>query len=78
MSTQTDNDQLLIHYFQDSLTSVALRWYMRLDSASVNTLNDMGKAFIKKYKYNVDMAPAQDQLRSMSQKDKETFKLAHP
>ncbi|KAI5438090.1 hypothetical protein KIW84_023998 [Lathyrus oleraceus] len=37
MSTQTDNDQLLIHYFQDSLTD-------------------------------------RDQLRVMSQKDKETFK----
>jgi hypothetical protein len=28
MSTQTDNDQLLIHYFQDSLSGAALRWYM--------------------------------------------------
>ncbi|KAI5384955.1 hypothetical protein KIW84_071808 [Lathyrus oleraceus] len=26
MSTQTDNDQLLIHYFQDSLSGAALRW----------------------------------------------------
>ncbi|KAI5436042.1 hypothetical protein KIW84_022472 [Lathyrus oleraceus] len=45
--TQTDNDQLMIHYFQDSLTI---------------------------YKYNMDMAPDRDQLRSMSQKDKETLK----
>jgi hypothetical protein len=63
MSTQTDNDQLLIHYFQDSLTGVALRWYMGLDSASIRTLNDLGEAFVKKYKYNVDMAPDRDQLR---------------
>ncbi|KAI5432054.1 hypothetical protein KIW84_035984 [Lathyrus oleraceus] len=28
MSTQTDNDQLLIHYFQDSLSGAALRWAM--------------------------------------------------
>ncbi|KAI5389534.1 hypothetical protein KIW84_074988 [Lathyrus oleraceus] len=51
MSTQTDNDQLLIHYFQDSLTSVALRWYMELKNASVRTFNDLGEAFIKQYKY---------------------------
>jgi hypothetical protein len=74
MSTQTDNDQLLIHYFQDSLTDAALTWYMGLDNASVRTFNDLGKAFVKQYKYNVDMAPYREQLRSMSQKDKETFK----
>jgi hypothetical protein len=74
MFTQTDNDQLLIHYFQDSLTGVALRWYMGLDNANIHTFNDLGEAFVKQYKYNVDMAPDQDQLQSMSQKDKETFK----
>ncbi|XP_050894214.1 uncharacterized protein LOC127100949 isoform X1 [Lathyrus oleraceus] len=74
MSTQTDNDQLLIHYFQDNLTGVALRWYMGLDSASVRTFNDLGDAFVKQYKYNFNMAPNRDQLQSMSQKDKETFK----
>ncbi|GAU50488.1 hypothetical protein TSUD_300290 [Trifolium subterraneum] len=51
MSTQTDNHQLLVHYFQDSLT-----------------------AFVHQYKYNLDMAPDRDQLRGMSQKDKESFK----
>ena len=34
----------------------------------------MGEAFVKQYKYNIDMAPDRDQLRSLSQKDKETFK----
>ncbi|KAI5438117.1 hypothetical protein KIW84_024021 [Lathyrus oleraceus] len=48
------------------LTGVALRWYMWLDSASVRTFNDLGEAFVKQYKYNVDMAPDRDQLRSMS------------
>ena len=74
MSTQTDNDQMLIHYFQDSLSGAALRWYMGLDSANIRSFNDLGEAFVKLYKYNVDMAPDRDQLRVMSQKDKETFK----
>ena len=74
MSTQTDNDQLLIHYFQDSLSGVALRWYMGLDSANIRSFNDLGEAFVKHYKYNVDMAPDRDQLRAMSHKEKETFK----
>ena len=74
MSTQTDNDQLLINYFQDSLSGAALRWYMGLDSANIRSFNDIGETFVKQYKYNVDMAPDKDQLRAMSQKDKETFK----
>ncbi|KAI5441646.1 hypothetical protein KIW84_010921 [Lathyrus oleraceus] len=66
MSTQTDNDQLLIHYFQDSLSGAALRWYMSLDSANIRSFNDLGEAFVNQYKYNVDMAPDRDQLRAMS------------
>lgn len=74
MSTQIDNHQLLIHYFQDSLTSAALKWYMGLDSTQIHTVNDLGEAFVHQYKYNVDMALDQDQLRAMSQNNKETFK----
>ena len=47
MSTQTDNDQLLIHYFQDSLFGAALRWYMGLDSVNIRSFNDLGEAFVK-------------------------------
>ena len=71
---QMDNDQLLIHYFSDSLIGAAVRWYIGLDSASIDTFNDLGEAFVKQYKYNVDMAPDRDQLISVSQKNKETFK----
>jgi hypothetical protein len=46
---------------------------MGFDSANVHTFNDLGKAFVKKYKYNMDMVPDRDQLRSTSKKD-ETFK----
>lgn len=28
MSTYSDNDKLLIHYFQDSLSGASLEWYM--------------------------------------------------
>ncbi|XP_050897015.1 uncharacterized protein LOC127103815 [Lathyrus oleraceus] len=73
MSTQTDNHQLLIHYFQDSLTGATLKWYMGLDSTHIQTFNDLGEAFIFQYKYNVDMAPDGDQLGAMSRKDKESF-----
>lgn len=74
MSTQTDNHQLLIHYFQDILIGVALKWYMNLDDAHTLTFNDLGEAFIRQYKYNVYMAPDRDQLWDMSQRDKESLR----
>ncbi|MCI71356.1 hypothetical protein A2U01_0092619, partial [Trifolium medium] len=47
---------------------------MVLDSAQIRTFNDLSEAFVRQYKYNVDMAPDRDQLRAMSRKEKETFK----
>lgn len=70
MSMYTNNQRMLIHCFQDSLTGAALRWYMGLDSSQIKTFNDLGEAFIKHYKYKLDNAPDRDQLRSMQQKEK--------
>lgn len=47
MSTQTDNHQLLIHYFQDILTGAALKWYMGLDNIQIRTFNDLDEAFVR-------------------------------
>ncbi|GAU42099.1 hypothetical protein TSUD_134830 [Trifolium subterraneum] len=74
MSTQSSNDKLLIHYFQDSLTGAALRWYMDLDKANVSSFNDLASAFIRQYNYNSYMAPDRDELRALAQKDRESFK----
>ncbi|XP_058751472.1 uncharacterized protein LOC131624533 [Vicia villosa] len=40
----------------------------------IRTFHDLGEAFIRQYKYNIDMAPDRDQLRAMSQKEKDSFK----
>ena len=42
MSTHTDDQRLLIHFFQDSLTGASLKWYMSLDSVHIHTFNDFG------------------------------------
>ena len=47
---------------------------MGLDSPQIRNFNDIGEAFVRRYNYNVDMAPDRDQLCDMSQKEKETFK----
>ncbi|GAU36250.1 hypothetical protein TSUD_214470 [Trifolium subterraneum] len=74
MSTQTSNDKLLIHYFQDSLTGAALRWYMDLDRANVSSFNDLASAFIRQYNYNSYLTPDRDELRALAQKESESFK----
>jgi len=47
MSSQTENHELLIHYFQDSLNGAALKWYMSLDSADIRTFNDLGNVLLE-------------------------------
>jgi len=74
MSTQADNDKLLIHYFQDSLTGVVLRWCMDMEGVDIHTFNDLANAFIQQYKYNLYLAPDRGELHAMTQKDKVSFK----
>jgi len=74
MSVEADNDQLLIHYFQDSLIGAASTWYIGLDSANIRTFVDLSEAFVNQYNYNVDMAPDREELQAMTQNDKESFK----
>ena len=47
-----DDEKLLIHFFQDSLSGVALTWYMRLDNTKVKKWKDLVYAFMKQYKFN--------------------------
>lgn len=74
MSAYTDNHQVFIYYFQDSLAGSALKWYMGLNNSEIRTFEDLGEAFVRQYRFNMDMAPDRDQLWSLSQKEKETFK----
>jgi len=74
MVAHAGDEKLLIHFFQDSLADTALSWYMHLEPARIRSWNDLVDAFLKQYKYNVDMAPDRLQLQNMSKKGNETFK----
>lgn len=73
MMTYTDNDKLLIHYFQDSLSGASLEWYMQLERCHVQSLRDLAKAFLKHYQYSADLAPNWTQLEDMAQKNNDSF-----
>lgn len=66
ISAYTDNHQVLIYYFQDSLAGAALKWYMGLNNAEIRTFEDLGESFVRQYHFNMDMAPDRDLLRSLS------------
>jgi len=67
------DEKLLVHFFQDSLAAPTLNWYMRLERAHICSWRDLVDAFLKQYKYNVDMVPDRLQLQNMSKKGFETF-----
>ncbi|XP_050909656.1 uncharacterized protein LOC127123486 [Lathyrus oleraceus] len=74
MAAHVEDDNLMIHCFQDSLSGAPSKWYLSLDQNRIRCFQDLSDAFIKHYKYNMDMAPDRRQLQSMFQHDKESFK----
>lgn len=46
MASYINNDELLVHCFQDSLSGAYLDWYMGLDSGKIWTSKDLSDAFL--------------------------------
>ncbi|XP_050909079.1 uncharacterized protein LOC127122845 [Lathyrus oleraceus] len=74
MVAHVEDDKLMIHCFQDSLSGAPSKWYLSLDQNRIRCFQDLSDAFKKHYKYNMDMAPDRRQLQSMFQHDNESFK----
>jgi len=51
-----------------------LNWYMHLEPTRISSWKDLVDAFLKQYKYNMDMTPNRMQLKNMAKKSSETFK----
>ncbi|MCI55253.1 gag-pol polyprotein, partial [Trifolium medium] len=64
----------MIHVFQDNLSGASLDWYMQLERTQIQTWKDLADAFLKQYKYNLDIAPNRMQLQNLNQKSDESFK----
>lgn len=62
MDVYDANEKLMMHCFQDSPSGASLDWYMKLEKTHVKTWDDLFNAFLKQYKYNLDMAPNHMQL----------------
>jgi len=74
MGVASQDDKLLIHFFQDSLSGASLNWYMHLEKTQIRTWRDFVEVFVKQYKYNMGMAPDRMQLQDLTKRGTETFK----
>jgi hypothetical protein len=74
MAEVVHDEKLLMHFFQDSLSGVTLSWYIRLDNTKIRRWKDLVDAFVKQYKYNLDIAPDRTSLSNLEKKDKESIR----
>jgi hypothetical protein len=61
-------------FFQDSLSGSALSSYMTLDNTRVKKWSDLVDAFLRKYKFNIDIALDQTSLMVMEKGNNETMR----
>jgi hypothetical protein len=74
MAEVVDDEKLLIHFFQDSLSDAALTWYMRLDNIEVKKWKDLVDAFMRQYKFNIDVGSDRLSLQAMEKNNKESIR----
>ncbi|KAA3469615.1 hypothetical protein EPI10_015385 [Gossypium australe] len=66
MTGYVNNDQVLIHCFQDSLVGAASKW--------IGSWRDLAQAFMKQYSHVTDMTPDRITLQNMEKKPSESFR----
>ncbi|KAL4353444.1 hypothetical protein GQ457_06G008460 [Hibiscus cannabinus] len=74
MSSYLENEKLLIHCFQDSLSRSAARWYNQLSRVNIKTWHDLSRAFLEQYKHVTDMVPSRITLQEMEPESNESFR----
>ncbi|XP_073267150.1 uncharacterized protein [Populus alba] len=71
MTEVVNDEKLLIHFFQDSLSGLALSWYTKLDNTKIRKWKDLVKAFMEQHKFNMEVAPDRSSLLVMEKGNKE-------
>ncbi|XP_057972615.1 uncharacterized protein LOC131160751 [Malania oleifera] len=74
MTAYSNDEKLMMHCFQISLTGFAIRLYIQQNKAWVRTWKDLANAFITHYCHVTEMAPSCMMLQEMEKKPIETFR----
>jgi hypothetical protein len=68
------DDKLLIYFFQDSPTGFSLSWYIRLENVKIKSWKDLMEAFLKQYKFNLEITLDRTSLMSMEKRSQESVR----
>ena len=68
------NEELLMAYFGESLTGVASEWFIDQDTSHWHVWDDMARAFVRQFQYNIDIAPDRNSLSNLKKKSTESFR----
>lgn len=74
MANWSREKNFLVNFFHESLTGLALEWYIQLDRARITCWKDLADLFLAQYRFNLDTAPTREQLGALEKKNGETFK----
>lgn len=74
MSAYSEDERMLMHFFQNSIYGASLEWYMHLERMYIRRWRDLVEAFVKHYQYNIYMAPNRTQLQKFTHDQNESFK----
>ncbi|XP_052483161.1 uncharacterized protein LOC105783926 [Gossypium raimondii] len=77
MSGYVNNDQLLIHCFQDSLVGAASKWYNQLSRTMIGSWRDLAQAFIKQYSHVTNMVPDRITLQNLEKNQMKALGSTH-
>ncbi|XP_070040014.1 uncharacterized protein [Nicotiana tomentosiformis] len=61
-------------YFGESLTGIALEWYIDQDISHWHIWDDLARDFVRKFQYNIDIAPNGNSLTNFKKKTVESFR----
>ncbi|XP_039039029.1 uncharacterized protein LOC120176748 [Hibiscus syriacus] len=74
MAGYTENEKLLIHCFQDSLTGSKIKWYNQLTRSQIKSWRDLARAFYEQYRHVTELVPDRWTLQNMEKRHNETFR----
>ena len=66
-------EELLAQMLQNTLTGVALKWFLNLDDARAKSWEDICCKFHNQYKYNIEVDITRRDLETMKQEPKKSF-----
>jgi hypothetical protein len=69
-----NDEKILIHFFYDNLNDAALTWYIWLDNTKVKKWKDLAEAFIRQYKFNMDVSLDRSSLHAIEKDNKKSIK----